>query len=79
MSRSRPSRRQSRSERTTLTNITLIAALGRNFVIGADGTMPWHLPADLKHFKATTMGHPMIMGRKTFDSIGPATTRALSL
>ena len=70
MSRSRPSRRQSRSERATLTNITLIAALGRNFVIGADGTMPWHLPADLKHFKATTMGHPMIMGRKTFDSIG---------
>ena len=70
MSRSRRSRRQSLSERATLTNITLIAALGRNFVIGADGTMPWHLPADLKHFKATTMGHPMIMGRKTFDSIG---------
>lgn len=53
-----------------MTRVTLIAALGRNRVIGADGTMPWHLPEDLKHFKATTMGHPMVMGRKTFDSIG---------
>ncbi len=53
-----------------MTRVTLIAALGRNRVIGKDGTMPWHLPEDLKHFKALTMGHPMIMGRKTFDSIG---------
>jgi len=53
-----------------MTRLTLIAALGRNRVIGKDGTMPWHLPEDLNHFKALTMGHPMIMGRKTFDSIG---------
>lgn len=53
-----------------MTRVTLIAALGRNGVIGADGTMPWHLPEDLRHFKATTMGHPLVMGRRTFDSIG---------
>ncbi len=53
-----------------MTRVTLIAALGRNRVIGRDGTMPWHLPEDLKRFKALTMGHPMIMGRKTFESIG---------
>lgn len=53
-----------------MTRLTLIAALGRNRVIGARGAMPWHLPEDLKHFKATTLGHPMIMGRKTFESIG---------
>ncbi|XVX18936.1 dihydrofolate reductase [Actinomycetota bacterium] len=53
-----------------MTAITLIAALGTNRVIGKDGDMPWHLPEDLKHFKATTMGHPMVMGRKTFEAIG---------
>jgi dihydrofolate reductase len=53
-----------------MTRVTLIAALGRNRVIGRDGEMPWHLPEDLKHFKHTTMGHPMVMGRKTFESIG---------
>ena len=53
-----------------MTRVTLIAALGRNRIIGRDGTMPWLLPEDLKHFKALTMGHPMVMGRKTFDSIG---------
>jgi dihydrofolate reductase len=53
-----------------MTRVTLLAAIGRNLVIGRDGSMPWHLPADLKHFKATTMGHPMVMGRKTFESIG---------
>ncbi|MET0863246.1 MAG: ACT domain-containing protein [Nakamurella sp.] len=52
--------------------ITLVAAVARNGTIGADGGLPWHLPADLKRFKALTMGHPMIMGRKTFDSIGRA-------
>ena len=41
-----------------------------NGVIGKDGQLPWHLPADLKHFKQVTMGRPMIMGRKTFQSIG---------
>lgn len=48
----------------------MIAAMARNRVIGDEGGMPWHLPADLKHFKAVTMGCPIIMGRKTFESIG---------
>ncbi|NBC36932.1 dihydrofolate reductase [Novosphingobium sp. FSY-8] len=52
-----------------MTRIVLVVARAANGVIGADGTMPWHLPADLKHFKAVTMGHPMIMGRKTFESL----------
>ena len=52
--------------------ITLLAAVGTNLVIGSDGHMPWHLPPDLAHFKATTMGHTMVMGRKTYDSIGGA-------
>ena len=50
--------------------VTLIAAVGRNGVIGDGLTMPWHLSEDLRFFKRTTMGHPMVMGRKTFDSIG---------
>jgi dihydrofolate reductase len=50
--------------------IVLVAALARNRVIGADGDMPWHLPADLKRFKAITLGKPMVMGRKTFEAIG---------
>ncbi len=49
--------------------ITLILARADNGVIGRDGGLPWRLPADLKHFKALTLGHPMIMGRKTFDSL----------
>jgi dihydrofolate reductase len=52
--------------------IALVAALGRNGVIGAGGTMPWHLPADLKHFRRLTRGHVVVMGRKTFESIGGA-------
>ena len=50
--------------------LALIAARARNGVIGKGNTLPWHLPEDLRHFKALTMGKPMIMGRKTFDSIG---------
>ena len=50
--------------------ITLIVAMAENRCIGRDGGLPWHIPADLKRFKAVTMGHPMIMGRKTFQSIG---------
>ena len=50
--------------------ITLIAALGRNHIIGVDGQLPWHLPNDLAHFKATTLHHPIIMGRLTYESIG---------
>ena len=52
--------------------ISLIAALARNRVIGAGNRMPWHLPEDLRFFKATTLGHPVIMGRKTYASIGRA-------
>jgi len=52
--------------------ISLIVAMAHNRVIGKDNGMPWHLPADLKHFKAITSGHPVIMGRKTFESIGKA-------
>lgn len=50
--------------------ISLIAAMARNRSIGIENRLPWHLPADLKRFKALTMGHPMILGRRTFDSIG---------
>jgi dihydrofolate reductase len=50
--------------------VSLIVAMARNRVIGANNALPWHLPADLKHFKALTMGHHMIMGRKTYESIG---------
>ena len=49
--------------------LTIIAAVAANGVIGKDNRMPWHLPEDLKHFKAVTMGHPMIMGRKTWESL----------
>ncbi len=47
-----------------------IVAMSSNRVIGRAGSLPWHLPADLKFFKKTTMGHPILMGRKTFESIG---------
>src|SRR4051812_11802038 len=50
--------------------ITLIAAMAANRAIGIDNRLPWRLPADQRRFKALTMGHPMIMGRRTFDSIG---------
>jgi dihydrofolate reductase len=49
--------------------ITLIVARARNGVIGRGGKLPWHIPADLKRFKALTMGSVMVMGRKTFDSL----------
>jgi dihydrofolate reductase len=50
--------------------LSLIAAVSKNGVIGRDQTLPWHLPEDLKRFKETTYGAPVIMGRKTFQSIG---------
>ena len=50
--------------------ISLIVAMARNHAIGLNGQMPWHLPADLKHFRSITMGHPILMGRKTFEAIG---------
>ncbi len=52
--------------------IVLVAAMARGNAIGKGGVMPWHLPADLKHFKAVTLGHPVVMGRRTFESIGRA-------
>ena len=50
--------------------LSLIVAMSNNGVIGIDNTLPWHLPEDLKYFKQVTMGKPIIMGRKTYDSIG---------
>jgi dihydrofolate reductase len=50
--------------------ISQIVAVGRKNEIGKDGKMPWHLPADLKHFKANTLGKPVLMGRKTLQAIG---------
>lgn len=50
--------------------ISIIAAMSDNGVIGRENELPWHLPKDLKHFKKITMGKPVIMGRKTFESIG---------
>jgi dihydrofolate reductase len=49
--------------------IVLVVARARNGVIGKDGKLPWHIPADLKHFKRVTAGTPMIMGRRTFESL----------
>ncbi|HEX9472847.1 MAG TPA: dihydrofolate reductase [Steroidobacteraceae bacterium] len=50
--------------------LSIIAALADNCVIGRGGALPWHLPDDLRRFKALTMGHPILMGRRTFESIG---------
>jgi dihydrofolate reductase len=51
-------------------NISLIAAMAHHRIIGNNNQLPWHLPADLQHFKALTLGKPVIMGRKTFEAIG---------
>jgi dihydrofolate reductase len=51
-------------------HVTLVAAIAANGVIGHDNALPWRLPGDLKHFRALTMGHAVIMGRRTFDSLG---------
>jgi dihydrofolate reductase len=52
------------------TQLTLVVAMDAERGIGVDNRLPWHLPEDLAHFKRVTLGHPIIMGRKTFDSIG---------
>src|SRR3954462_12710280 len=52
--------------------IYLIAALAQNGVIGVDGRLPWHLPEDFQHFKRVTLGHPIIMGRRTWESLRKA-------
>jgi dihydrofolate reductase len=56
--------------RTQAGRIAIIVAMARNRVIGIENRLPWHLPDDLKHFKALTMGHHIIMGRLTYESIG---------
>lgn len=53
-----------------MTKLSSIVAIANNRVIGVDNTLPWHLPEDLKRFRALTMGHHIIMGRKTYDSLG---------
>ena len=52
--------------------LIIIAAMSRNRIIGHNNTIPWHVPEEMNYFKKTTMGHAVIMGRKTFDSIGKA-------
>lgn len=59
--------------------LTLVAAVAANGIIGRDGGMPWHLPADLAHFKAVTMGKPLLMGRRTHEAIGRALPGRLNL
>lgn len=53
-----------------MTQLSIIVAIANNRVIGVDNTLPWHLPEDLKHFRALTTGHHIIMGRKTYESLG---------
>ena len=57
-------------EKGTTLKITLVAAVADNGVIGRDGALPWHLPDDFRRFKSLTMGRPILMGRRTFESIG---------
>ena len=52
-----------------MTTLSLLAALDRNFAIGKDGDLPWHLPDDLRRFKALTLGKPLLMGRRTAESL----------
>ncbi len=59
--------------------VTLVVAAAANGVIGARGALPWHLPADLKHFKAKTLGRPVVMGRRTHESIGRALPGRLNI
>jgi len=51
-------------------SVTIVAAVARNGVIGVDGGLPWHLPDDLRLFKETTLGHVLVMGRRTYEAIG---------
>jgi dihydrofolate reductase len=59
--------------------LTLIVAMARNRVIGREGDLPWRLPADLRHFKANTVGKPIVMGRLTYESIGRPLPRRRNL
>jgi dihydrofolate reductase len=62
-----------------VTSLVLIAALDRDFAIGRDNQLPWHLPDDLKRFKALTVGRPLLMGRKTAESLGRALPKRSNL
>ena len=64
--------RQNHATALPLPRVNLIAALGRNRAIGRDNALLWKLPADLAHFKKVTLGHPIVMGRKTWESLGRA-------
>ena len=55
-----------------MTRLHIVAAVASNGIIGARGKLPWHLPQDLQHFKRLTLGHPVIMGRRTWESLGRA-------
>ncbi|MFD0942846.1 dihydrofolate reductase [Savagea faecisuis] len=59
--------------------IALVVAHAHDYVIGKNNAMPWHLPNDLQHFKRVTLGHPIVMGRKTFESIGRALPGRLNI
>ena len=59
--------------------VSMIAAMANNRIIGKDNQMPWHMPADLKHFKSVTLGKPVVMGRKTYESIGKALPGRLNI
>lgn len=59
--------------------ISLIAAIAQNRVIGKNNTLPWHLPADMKHFRDLTRGKPVVMGSKTFESIGKALPNRINI
>lgn len=61
------------------TPVAMIAAMSRNRVIGIGNRLPWYLPEDLKHFKRLTLGKPLVMGRKTFESIGRALPGRLNI
>ncbi len=81
MRRSPTSRRRclSSARDATLMLLTLVVAVAENGVIGRDGDLPWHLPADLQHFKRSTLGKPILMGRRTHESIGRALPGRLNL
>ncbi|MDD3650483.1 dihydrofolate reductase [Immundisolibacter sp.] len=64
---------------TAPVEVVLVVAVACGGVIGRDGTLPWHLPADLQHFKRLTLGHAVIMGRATFESIGKPLPQRLNI
>ena len=72
MKRTQPADLRAVNDDNARMNLALIAALDRHYAIGRDGAMPWHLPDDLKRFKAVTLGKPVLMGRKTALAIGRA-------